>query len=44
MLDLKPVVAVDSSFPLAYRMGSFSVSVQCPVVIVQKSEQRKDSM
>ena len=32
-LDLKPMVAEDSSMPLAEREGSFSGD-QCPVVIV----------
>ena len=44
MLDLKPVVAVDSSLPLTEREGSFSSGAQCLVVIVLESEQRKDSM
>ena len=44
VLDLKPVVAVDSSLSLTEREGSFSSGAQCLVVIVLESEQRKDSM
>ena len=44
LLDLKPVLAVDSSLPLTEREGSFSSGAQCLVVIVLESEQGKDSM